>query len=35
MNEVFADKHFKELENIPFPKVEIVGIDDFLKYLKK
>ena len=29
------DKHFKELENIPFPKVEVVGIDDFLKYLKK
>lgn len=37
-NEIFIvteDKHFKELENIPFPKVEIVGIDDFLKHLKK
>ena len=32
---VTEDKHFKELENIPFPKVEVVGIDDFLKYLKK
>ena len=32
---VTEDKHFKELENIPFPKVEIVGIDDFLKHLKK
>lgn len=32
---VTEDKHFKELENIPFPKVEVVSIDDFLKYLKK
>ena len=32
---VTEDKHFKELENIPFPKVEVIGIDDFLKYLKK
>ena len=32
---VSEDKHFKELENISFPRVEVIGIDDFLKYLKK
>lgn len=30
---VSEDKHFRELASIPFPKVEVIGIDDFLKYL--
>lgn len=32
---VTEDSHFKVLEKIPFPKVEIVGIDDFKLYLEK
>ena len=28
-------KHFKVLENIPFPKVEVIGIEDFKCYLDK
>ena len=30
---VTEDKHFKVLENIPFPKVEVIGIEDFKCYL--
>lgn len=30
---VSEDKHFHELATIPFPRVEVVGIDDFMKYL--
>ena len=32
---VTEDKHFKVLENIPFPKVEVIGIEDFKCYLDK
>ncbi len=32
---VSEDKHFNELASVPFPKVEVIGIDDFLKYLKR
>ena len=32
---VTEDKHFKILENIPFPKVEIVGIDVFKDSLER
>lgn len=32
---VSEDKHFKELATIPFPKVEVIGIDDFMKYLNR
>ena len=32
---VTEDKHFKVLENIPFPKVEVIGIEDFKCYLEK
>lgn len=31
---VTEDRHYNELTNIPFPKVEIIGIDDFMKYLQ-
>ena len=31
---VTEDRHYNELANIPFPKVEIIGIDDFMKYLQ-
>ncbi len=30
---VTEDKHFKILETIPFPKVEVIGIDAFKGYL--
>ncbi len=30
---VTEDKHFKVLGSIPFPKVEVVGIDDFARKL--
>ena len=32
---VTEDKHFEVLKSIPFPKVEVVGIDDFKMYLGK
>lgn len=32
---VTNDKHFSILEDIPFPKVDVVSIDDFLKEIKK
>ena len=32
---VTEDKHFKVLENIPFPKVEVIGIEDFKCYLDR
>lgn len=32
---VSEDKHFNELAMIPFPKVEVIGIDDFMKYLNR
>ncbi len=32
---VTEDKHFNILKTIPFPKVEVVGIDDFKLYLEK
>lgn len=32
---VSEDRHFKELANIPFPKVDVIGIDDFIKYLHR
>ena len=31
---VTEDRHYNELVNIPFPKVEVIGIDDFIKYLR-
>lgn len=31
---VTKDKHFSILKDIPFPKVEIISIDDFLEELK-
>lgn len=31
---VTEDRHYNELANIPFPKVEVIGIDDFIKYLR-
>ena len=30
---VTEDRHFNILKTIPFPKVEVVGIDDFKNYL--
>ena len=30
---VSEDKHFRELAAVPFPKVEVIGIDDFMKFL--
>ncbi len=32
---VTEDKHFQALKSIPFPKVEVVGIDEFKMYLTK
>ncbi len=32
---VTEDKHFSELRNIPFPNVEAVGIDAFIKLLEE
>lgn len=32
---VTEDNHFNILKTIPFPKVEVIGIDDFKKYLNK
>lgn len=32
---VTEDNHFNVLKSISFPKVEVVGIDDFKMYLKK
>ena len=32
---VTEDNHFNVLKSIPFPKVEVIGIDDFKKYLKR
>lgn len=32
---VTEDKHFEVLKSVPFPKVEVVGIDDFKMYLGK
>ena len=32
---VSEDKHFRELNSIHFPKVEVIGIDDFMKYLNR
>lgn len=32
---VSEDNHFNVLKSIPFPKVEVVGIDDFKMYLEK
>ena len=32
---VTEDKHFKVLEDIPFPKVEVISIEDFKCYLDK
>ena len=29
------DKHFRVLKNIPFPKVEILGIEEFSLYLER
>lgn len=32
---VTEDNHFNVLKSIAFPKVEVVGIDEFLKYLER
>ena len=32
---VTEDKHFRVLKNIPFPKVEILGIEEFSLYLER
>lgn len=32
---VSEDRHFNELSSVPFPKVEVIGIDDFVKYLNR
>lgn len=32
---VTEDNHFNILKTIPFPKVEVVGIDDFKIYLER
>ena len=32
---VTEDKHFRVLENIPFPKVEVLGIEEFKCYLER
>lgn len=31
---VTEDRHFNVLKNIPFPSVDVIGIDDFLQELK-
>lgn len=30
---VSEDKHFRVLDDIPFPHVDVIGINDFLQYL--
>ena len=32
---VTEDNHFNILKTIPFPKVEVIGIDDFKMYLNR
>lgn len=32
---VTEDNHFNVLKRIPFPKVEVVGINDFVGYLQR
>ena len=32
---VTNDKHFKVLEDIEFPNVKVISLDDFLELLKK
>lgn len=32
---VTEDNHFNVLKTIPFPKVEVIGIDDFKQYLNR
>ena len=32
---VTEDNHFNVLKTIPFPKVEVIGMDDFKQYLKR
>lgn len=32
---VTEDNHFNVLKTIPFPKVEVIGIDEFKQYLKR
>ena len=32
---VTEDNHFNVLKSIPFPKVEVIGIDDFKMYLNR
>ena len=32
---VSEDKHFRVLKNIPFPKVEVLGIEEFSLYLER
>ena len=32
---VSEDHHFNALKSIPFPKVEVIGIDEFIEELKK
>ena len=32
---VTEDKHFRVLKNIPFPKVEVLGIEEFSLYLER
>lgn len=31
---VSEDKHFRGLKDIPFPKVDVIRLNDFLEYLK-
>lgn len=32
---VTEDNHFNVIKTIPFPKVEVIGIDEFKQYLKR
>ena len=32
---VSEDKHFNELSAVSFPKVDVIGIDDFIKHLQR
>ncbi len=32
---VSEDRHFRVLATIPFPRVEVIGIDDFMEYLNR
>ena len=32
---VTEDKHFRVLKNIPFPKVEVLGLEEFKCYLER